>query len=236
MEYQAISEQHSLITHTVSFVKKQLANAEAGHDWWHVHRVWINTQTLWKAWEGADRPDPLISELAALLHDIADSKFHGGDEQLGPRIAGEFLETQRVSPEIITHVQAIIKNMSYSTSLGHTDFHSPELALVQDADRLDAMGAIGIARAFHYGGFKNREIYNPAIPPHPQQSKEAYKSSKAPTINHFYEKLLLLKDRMHTAAGKKIAEERHRFLEVYLKQFYKEWGESPAIHDTYLEA
>lgn len=234
MDYNPISEHANLIDQTVSFVKEQLANAEAGHDWWHVQRVWTNTKTLWADWEGSERPDPLICELASLLHDVADSKFHGGDERVGPRIAGEFLERVGVQREVIQHVQAIIRHMSYSSSLGESTFHSPELALVQDADRLDALGAIGIARAFHYGGFKNREIFNPAVPPNPGQSKAAYKNSTAPTINHFYEKLLLLKDQMNTAAGKRIAEERHRFLELYLDQFFREWGENPDIFSNYI--
>lgn len=208
------------IDQTADFVRQQLAHAEAGHDWWHILRVWNNVKFI-LLHEQADR---MTCELAALLHDIADSKFHDGDESIGPRIAGEFLSSIGVAAPIVTHVQAIISNMSYKTSLGGVLlFHSKELEIVQDADRLDAMGAIGIARAFHYGGFKNRELYNPGIPPNTRQDKEAYKNSTAPTLNHFYEKLLLLKDKMNTPTAKGIAEERHRFMEQYLAQFYKEW-------------
>ena len=207
------------IDQTADFVRQQLANAEAGHDWWHILRVWNNVKSLLEH-EQADR---LTCELAALLHDIADSKFHDGDETLGPRIAGEFLQSIEVDPAVIDHVQNIITHMSYKASLGSVPFHSKELEIVQDADRLDAIGAIGIARAFHYGGFKNRLLYDPDIPPMVHQDKETYKNSTAPTINHFYEKLLLLKDRMNTSAAKQIAEERHRFMQQYLEQFYREW-------------
>lgn len=207
------------IDQTAAFVQQQLAGAEAGHDWWHILRVWNNTKTLLMHEEG----DRLTCQLAALLHDIADSKFHDGDETIGPRIAGDFLTGIGVAPEIVNHVQSIISNLSYKTSLGTVTFHSKELAIVQDADRLDAIGAIGIARAFNYGGFKNRELYNPSIPPNPSQDKTAYKNSTAPTINHFYEKLLLLKDKMNTPTARLLAEERHRFMETYLEQFYREW-------------
>ncbi len=209
----------SYIDRTADFVRQQLAHAEAGHDWWHILRVWNNVKTL-LLHEQADRT---ICELAALLHDIADSKFHDGDETIGPRIAGDFLNGIGVATPIVTHVQAIIGNLSYKASLGSVTFHSKELEIVQDADRLDALGAIGIVRAFHYGGFKNRELHKPGIPPNPQQDQETYKNSTAPTINHFYEKLLLLKDKMNTATARRIAEERHLFMERYLAQFYKEW-------------
>lgn len=212
---------HAYIDQTADFVRKQLAQAEAGHDWWHILRVWNQVKLLLEHETG----DRLVCELAALLHDIADSKFHDGDETIGPRIAGEFLTGIHVEPAVIAHVQQIIANLSYKASLGTVAFHSKELEIVQDADRLDALGAIGIARAFHYGGFKNRELYNPSIPPQPDQDKEAYKSSTAPTLNHFYEKLLLLKDKMNTEAAKRIAEQRHQFMEQYLRQFYKEWGD-----------
>ena len=208
-----------LVAETVKFVKHTLADAESGHDWWHIQRVWNNSLQIMKT-ESADQ---LIVELAALLHDIADSKFHDGDEEIGPQKAGDFLRSQKLNEEMILHVQQIIRNMSFKTSFGKVEFHSIELDIVQDADRLDAIGAIGIARAFTYGGFKNRELYNPEIPPALKMSKEEYKNSAAPTINHFYEKLLLLKDKMNTESGKRIAEERHSFMELYLEQFYKEW-------------
>ena len=211
-----------IIDKTAAFVKDRLQNAESGHDWWHILRVWNNTKLILQS-EEADR---LTCELTALLHDIADSKFHNGDESIGPRIAGEFLQSIGVAAPIVEHVQLIIQNMSYKASLGNIQFHSKELEIVQDADRLDAIGAIGIARAFNYGGFKNREMYNPDIPFEKDLDKEAYKNSTAPTINHFYEKLLLLKDKMNTPAARKIADERHLFMESYLQQFYSEWNGS----------
>lgn len=207
------------IDKTVTFVKDKLKGTESGHDWWHIYRVWNNTKLILET-EDADR---LVCELTALLHDIADSKFNNGDESIGPRIAGEFLLSIGVESRIIEHVQNIIANMSYKASLGEVNFHSKELEIVQDADRLDAIGAIGIARAFNYGGYKNREIHNPNIKIEKKIEKEAYKNSTAPTINHFYEKLLLLKDKMNTSTGKKIAEQRHIYMEEFLDQFYAEW-------------
>lgn len=207
------------IDQTVAFVQDRLKFAESGHDWWHILRVWNNTKLILQT-EDADR---LVCELTALLHDIADSKFHDGDETIGPRVAGEFLTSIDVAPEIIDHVQQIIMNMSFKASLGDVTFHSKELEVVQDADRLDAIGAIGIARAFNYGGYKNREMYNPTISPQQNLSKEEYKSTAAPTINHFYEKLLLLKDKMNTPTAKSIAEKRHEHMEDFLQQFYAEW-------------
>jgi len=159
------------------------------------------------------------------LHDIADSKFHEGDETLGPKIASEFLKEHNVDQLSREHIVKIIETVSFKNSLSRTDkpFNSIELQIVQDADRLDAIGAIGIARAFNYGGFKNRELYNPKISPNRTMSKEEYKKSSAPTINHFYEKLLLLKEKMNTSTGKKLAEKRHDFMISYLNQFYQEW-------------
>jgi uncharacterized protein len=162
--------------------------------------------------------------IAALLHDIADYKFHNGDENIGPRIAREFLISQNLPDEIVTHVVQIIDNISFKGGNTMGKFKSPELDIVQDADRLDALGAIGIARTFNYGGFKGRALYDPAIAPNMNMSKEEYKNSTAPTINHFYEKLLLLKDRMNTETGKQIAEDRHRFMQQFLDQFYGEWN------------
>ena len=209
-----------MIQQTVRFVQTHLQGAESGHDWWHIQRVWNNTKLILQTEEA----DVLVCELTALLHDIADSKFHDGDETIGPRVAGEFLQTLGLDADRIAQVQAIILNMSFKASLGERSFHAKELEIVQDADRLDAIGAIGIARAFTYGGFKNREIYNPDIPVEQHLTKEAYKNTSAPTINHFYEKLLLLKDKMNTPTGKKIAEGRHQYLEGFLQQFYGEWN------------
>lgn len=212
--------QQSFIQQTVTFVKERLKNAESGHDWWHIQRVWNNTKLILET----ESADPIVCELTALLHDIADSKFHDGDEQIGPRIAGEFLQSIGVDEATVSHVKNIILHMSFKASLGEVNFHSKELEIVQDADRLDAIGAIGIARAFNYGGYKNREIYNPEIPVEQNLSKEAYKNTTAPTINHFYEKLLLLKDKMNTSTGKRIAADRHDFMESFLQQFYAEWN------------
>ena len=172
-----------------------------------------------------EKVDVFIVSLAALLHDIADPKFYNGDETVGPRVATKFLKEQEVHEQIINHVVHIIKHISYKNSFDTASkkFTSIELEVVQDADRLDAIGAIGIARCFNYGGFKNRALYDPEIIPNLNMTKEQYKKSDAPTINHFYEKLLLLKDKMNTASGKKIAAKRHTFMETYLQQFYNEW-------------
>jgi len=215
-------EENQLIQNTINFVKKELQNAEGGHDWFHIERV-FNTSKLLLKYEQAN---PLVVHLAALLHDIADPKFHDGDENIGPETAITFLESQLVDGQTTDHVVNIIKHMSFKNSLDKKEdgFTSKELEIVQDADRLDAIGAIGIARAFNYGGFKNRELYNPAVPPNINMTKEEYKKSTAPTINHFYEKLLLLKNKMNTNTGKKLAEERHQFMLKYLEQFYKEWS------------
>ncbi len=209
----------AIIANTEEFVKKTLKNAEGGHDWFHILRVWNNSKLIAKN----ERVDEFVVELGALLHDIADSKFHNGDESIGPKVAREFLESQKVEAAVIIHVEQIISNISYKGGNFNQTFTSPELDVVQDADRLDAIGAIGIARCFNYGGFKNRALYNPDIQPNLNMTKEEYKKSDTPTINHFYEKLLLLKDKMNTSTGKKIAEERHQYMETFLQQFYNEW-------------
>jgi len=212
-------KQTNLIENTIEFVKDMLKNAEGGHDWFHIERV-LNNSRLIAEGENADLE---IVELGALLHDIADSKFHNGDESVGPKVASDFLRNQQASEEIIDHVVKIIENISFKGGNIDQKFSSPELDIVQDADRLDALGAIGIARTFNYGGFKGRALYNPEIEPNLNMTKEEYKASNAPTINHFYEKLLLLKDRMNTETGRKIAKERHAFMVSYLDQFYAEW-------------
>ncbi|MCZ4243069.1 HD domain-containing protein [Pedobacter punctiformis] len=204
---------------TITFVKKTLENAEAGHDWFHIERVYKTALNI----NEKEKGDELVVAFAALLHDIADPKFNNGDEELGPKIAEDFLNSIQVEEETIKHVKLIIQNMSFKNSFDGAAFTSKEMQIVQDADRLDAIGAIGIARAFTYGGFKNRVLYDPAIKPEQHLSKESYKNTTAPTINHFYEKLLLLKDMMNTDAGKAIAKERHDFMLQYLDQFYKEW-------------
>lgn len=208
-----------IIDQTVNFVKETLANAEGGHDWWHIYRVW----QLAKKIASIEKTNLLVVELGALLHDIADAKFNDGDESIGPKKTREFLKSISIEEEIITHVENIIQHISFKGGNFEQAFNSTELAVVQDADRLDAMGAIGIARTFNYGGFKNRAIYNPNIQPNLNMSKEEYKNSTAPTINHFYEKLLLLKDRMNTATGKAMAKHRHNYMEQFLEEFYNEW-------------
>jgi len=204
---------------TILFVKQKLENAEGGHDWFHIERVYKNALSI------ADNEvcDDTVVKLAALLHDIADSKFNDGDETVGPKTAREFLLINEVEEATIQHVINIIENISFKGGNTQKAFSSIELDIVQDADRLDAIGAIGIARTFNYGGFKNRPLYNPNIAPKLHMSKEEYKNSEAPTINHFYEKLLLLKDKMNTETGKKIAQERHQFMMIFLSQFYAEW-------------
>ena len=205
---------------TTQYVKDVLKDAEGGHDWFHTQRVFNNALLIAQT----ENVNIKVVALAALLHDIADSKFHDGDETIGPKMSRQFLFEQNVDSEIIEHVVAIIENMSFKNSFDENKtFTSKELNVVQDADRLDAIGAIGIARTFNYGGFKHRALYDPQIAPNLNMSKEDYKSSNAPTINHFYEKLLLLKDQMKTDSAKKIAEKRHEFMKAYLKQFFLEW-------------
>lgn len=207
-----------LIEKTIAFVKEKLKDAEGGHDWFHIERVYNNALNIAQH----ENCDSTIVALGALLHDIADSKFHDGDETVGPKLAWEFLEKQNVSEDTIIHVVNIIENISFKGGNFERKFSSIELDVVQDADRLDAIGAIGIARTFNYGGFKNRPLYNPEIAPNLNMSKEEYKHSVSATINHFYEKLLLLKDKMNTKTGKSIAEERHAYMEKFLEQFFAE--------------
>lgn len=211
------------IKRTIIFVQKTLKDAEGGHDWFHTERVLKNARRIAKG----ESVDELVISLGALLHDIADAKFNNGDESLGPKIAKKFLSTLKLNEKVIDQVINIIAHISFKNSLptdNQSNYNSKELQIVQDADRLDAIGAIGIARAFNYGGFKNRELYNPDISPNLNLTKEEYKKSIAPTINHFYEKLLLLKDKMNTRTGKKLAEERHNYMCNYLEQFYREWN------------
>lgn len=219
--YKTISKMSTtnLIETTIQFVKATLAQAEGGHDWFHIERVYKNAVLI----AASENCDLVIVQLGALLHDIADSKFHDGDESIGPRTARTFLESEKVAPATIDHVIAIIENISFKGGKVERQFSSIELDIVQDADRLDAIGAIGIARTFNYGGFKNRALYNPEIAPNLTMTKDEYKNNEAPTVNHFYEKLLLLKDKMNTQTGKQIAQDRHRYMEDFLEQFYAEW-------------
>ncbi|QLE01262.1 HD domain-containing protein [Galbibacter sp. BG1] len=207
------------IEQTIAFVKEILQNAEGGHDWFHIQRVFKNSLLIAK---DEKKADPLVVGLGALLHDIADAKFYDGDETVGPKMAKEFLVSIQIDEKVIDHVVKIIENISFKGGNFKQKFKSIELDIVQDADRLDAIGAIGIARCFNYGGFKNRKLYDPDIEPNMNMSKEQYKKNDSPTINHFYEKLLLLKERMNTKSGKKLAEKRHEYMEGFLQQFYDE--------------
>lgn len=211
---------NQIIQNTIHFVKETLKGSEGGHDWFHIERVYKNALLI----SENEKVDRFIVQLGALLHDIADAKFYDGDESIGPKKAKDFLIMQHVDEDIIIHIENIILFISYKSSLDINEkFTSPELDVIQDADRLDAIGAIGIARCFNYGGFKNRPIYDPEIKPNLKMTKEEYKKSNAPTINHFYEKLLLLKDQMNTITGKFLAEERHNYMKGFLNEFYKEW-------------
>ena len=208
-----------LIQNTIAFVKKELEGAEAGHDWYHINRVWKQSLTIAEPYNC----DVTVVQLGALLHDIADPKFHNGDENIGPETAKRFLLSQNVDADTIDKTIYIIKNISYKNRNEAPQEKSIELQIVQDADRLDAIGAIGIARTFNFGGFKNNPMYLPDVKPQLNMSKEEYKKSQGTTINHFYEKLLLLKDMMNTEKGKELAEVRHQYMEGFLQQFYNEW-------------
>lgn len=211
---------NSLVVQTTEFVKQELADNESGHNWWHVYRVWKTAESIAKQ-EPCDR---LVVSIGALLHDISDAKLNGGDETIAGNKTTEFLSSLKVDPDIIRQVLYIIEHVSFRKNIDNQNALTPELAVVMDADRLDAIGAIGIARTFNYGGFKNRDIHNPDYLPSDIQSYGEYMKSEAPTIQHFYDKLLKLKGLMNTDTGKAIAEERHRFMEEFLDRFYKEWN------------
>lgn len=212
-------DKNKIIIQTTEYIKTKLMGEGSGHDWWHVYRVWKNAIHIGKQ----ESVDLFVVELAALLHDVADWKFHDGNEEIGPQVAKEWLESLDVTEEVVAHVCQIIKDISFKGAGVATEMKTTEGMVVQDADRLDALGAIGIARTFAYGGSKNREMYNPDINPEMHASFEQYKNSQGTSINHFYEKLLLLKELMNTATAKQIAEKRHAVMEDYLQQFYDEW-------------
>lgn len=213
-------EPQFVIEQTVGYVRKKLEGEATGHDWWHIYRVWKTAILLAQQ----EQADSFVVQLAALLHDIADWKFHQGDDSLGPKLAREWLETLQIPENIVEHVCDIIQNISFKGADVKTEMKTREGMIVQDADRLDALGAIGIARAFAYGGYKGREIYNPMVKPEKHRTFEEYQKNQGTSINHFYEKLLLLKDRMNTQTAKVMAIERHEFMETFLRQFFKEWG------------
>ncbi len=212
-------DKESIIKKTEEYIRKALEGEGTGHDWWHVYRVRKNAVHLCN---GEDA-DLFVVQLGALLHDIADWKFNGGDDSVRPRKARERLEKFQVEEEVIAHVCEIIREVSFKGAGVSTRMQTKEGMIVQDADRLDALGAIGIARTFAYGGYKGREIYNPDIKPERHETFEQYKTKTGPSINHFYEKLLLLKDLMNTKTAKDVAKQRHEFMEQYLDRFYKEW-------------
>ena len=213
-----MNSKEEIIIQTVDFVKKTLDGDTSGHDWQHIERVWKNAVRIAKK----DDADLFIVELAALLHDIADWKFNNGDDSAGPKVAGEWLESLGADGQIVSHVCEIIKEVSFKGAGVKSKIRTKEGMIVQDADRLDALGAIGIARVFAYGGHKGIELYNPEIKPKMHKSFDDYKNSKSTCINHFYEKLLLLKGLMNTKTGKEMAEERHKFMEEYLNRFFEE--------------
>ncbi len=210
---------NEIVNKTEEYVKETLAGESSGHDWWHVYRVWKMAKHIGKK----ENAGMFVIEIAALLHDIADQKMHGGDEEIGPNTARKWLESLHVSNDQIEHVCNIIRQLSFKGANVKSHISTKEGMIVQDADRLDAIGAIGIARAFAYGGHKGREMYNPNIKPVMHNSFDEYKKNNSPTINHFYEKLLLLKDLMNTETAKQLAMGRTKYMEDYLDKFYKEW-------------
>lgn len=223
-------DKEKIIQKTECFVKENLEKDRTGHDWWHIHRV----RNLAKRIAREEGADMFIVELAALLHDIGDYKFFPGDEEAGEKKVREWLFSLELPPPLINRIVEITTQVSFMHTLPETSKKksqknsppftiSKESMAVTDADRLDAMGAIGVARTFTYGGSFNRPIYDPAIKPHKNITKEEYKTTQAPSLNHFYEKLLKLKDMMYTTSGRKMAKRRHRFLKLFLKEFYKEW-------------
>ncbi|NOR87147.1 MAG: HD domain-containing protein [Bacteroidales bacterium] len=208
--------QKKLIINTALFIRELLEGEGSGHDWWHIHRVRNNALTISKAYD----VDLFVVEMAALIHDIADHKFHNGDESVGLKKAENWLLSHHVEEGKLKHILLIMQEVSFSKGKKPTTLESE---IVQDADRLDAIGAIGIARTFAFGGYKKREMYNPDIPPVKYKSLEEYKKNTNPTLNHFYEKLLLLKDMMNTKEGRKMAAKRHQYMEQFLQQFFGEW-------------
>lgn len=209
-----------IIEKTAEYIREKFSGEGSGHDWWHIYRVWKNAVYI----AGNENADIKVVQLAALLHDISDWKLNDGDVEAGPRLAREWLEKMKIDEAVISHVCEIIKDISFKGAGVKTPMRTTEGMVVQDADRLDAIGAIGIARTFAYGGFKNREIHNPETRPEMHDTFEKYKNGTGPVINHFYEKLLLLKDLMNTTTAKRMAEGRHRFMEQFLERFYKEWN------------
>ena len=208
-----------LIDATAAHVREQMTGGEGSHDWWHVHRVWMNARAI-----AAHEPvDPLAVELAALLHDIADWKFTDGDLTAGPRAARAFLQSVDAPQALTAHVAEIVANVSFKGAGVPDRMPTLEGKVVQDADRLDAIGAIGIARAFAYGGHDNRQLHDPDATVELHDTPDAYRAGRGGTLNHFYEKLLLLRDRMHTRTGRAIADQRHAYMQEFVARFLAEW-------------
>jgi uncharacterized protein len=223
-------KEEALILETAKHVENLFAGEGSGHDWWHIRRVWKTAQIIGEQ-EGANTT---VVQLGALLHDIADWKFHDGNEEAGPQAAIVWLHSLNAPQEIISKVATIVKEVTFKGAGVETNPSTLEGQVVQDADRLDAIGAIGIGRAFAYGGHKGREMYNPSILPELHDTFEAYKKNQAPTLNHFYEKLFLLKDRMNTEAGKKMAQERHEVMHSFVQQFLSEWHSQETPPSSFL--
>jgi uncharacterized protein len=211
-----------LVEKTAEHMKSKFTDESSGHDWWHMYRVWRLSKHIAEKETGADM---LVVELAALLHDISDWKFNGGDSEAGPKEARQWLESLDLDQKRIAQVEDIIRNISFKGGTNKYPMATLEGKIVQDADRIDAIGAIGIARTFAFGGHMDRPMHDPNSSPKEYSSFQSFKADlkKGSTINHFYEKLLLLKDRMNTAAGKKIAVHRHKYMERFLDEFYEEW-------------
>lgn len=208
-----------IINKTVEYAKTKLEGEGTGHDWYHILRVYKTSIYIGQK----ENADLFVVKLAALLHDIADWKFNEGNSDVGSEVSRQWLESLGVAHDIIDKVTKIIGTMSFKGGTTNSEQETIEGKVVQDADRLDAIGAMGIARAFAYGGYKERELYNPNIKPQKFKDFEEYKKNTGTTVNHFYEKLLLLKDIMNTETGKSMAIQRHKFMEVYLEQFFREW-------------
>jgi uncharacterized protein len=212
--------EHEIINQSIEYLKDRFHGEGSGHDWFHIERVWKLAK---KIAEKEGEMDMLVVQLGALLHDIADHKFNGGDEKIGPKLAAEFIKPFDLQAEQKHKIVQIVEEISFKGLGVPTPMSSIEGAVVQDADRLDAIGAIGVARTFAYGGSKGRLLYDPMIKPICHTSFAAYKTSTAPTINHFYEKLLSLKDKLNTQTAKKEALRRHTFMEDFLRNFYQDW-------------
>ncbi|HVV67153.1 MAG TPA: HD domain-containing protein [Candidatus Saccharimonadales bacterium] len=210
----------AIIEQTASFVRKKFETDSSGHDWWHMYRVWQLAKSIAATEKEADL---FVVELGALLHDVADWKLHDGDEEGGVKVAREWLESLGVEKRVVDHVEDIMRTVSFQGANIPPAMKTIEGKIIHDADKLDAMGAVGIARAFAYGGAHNHMMHDPEVKPEAHNDFESYKNSKSPSITHFYEKLLLLKDRMYTKTARQMAEHRHQYMEQYLEEFYAEW-------------